>query len=298
MTREEIESLMASFTLKLRSDGRSKQTIKTYTDSINSFLRWSDATGMPPNLDKTTVRTFVADLLDAGQSQQTALLRLTGVKLLSSFAEKEGEIDRDELLGMKPPKVDEKVLMPLQSDELGALVGTCQSKSFCDRRDEAIIRVLTETAIRSEELVLMTVRGTNLRNLQVIIARGKGGVGRPVPISPQAARALDRYLRVRRTHRLAPTDTLWLGDRGKPFQYAGLYAMVKRRAKQAGIERNLHPHLFRHTGASRWLAAGGSEGGLMAVGGWKTRKMMARYTKAQEQSRAAEEFERLNLGVL
>jgi hypothetical protein len=55
---------------------------------------------------------------------------------------------------------------------------------------------------------------------------------------------------------------------------------------------------MRHTAAHRWLAAGGSEGGLMAVAGWTRPDMLMRYTKAQAASRAAAEARTLNLGEL
>ena len=65
----------------------------------------------------------------------------------------------------------------------------------------------------------------------------------------------------------------------------------------AGLN-GFHPHLLRHTAASRWLAAGGSEGGLMAVAGWSTRDMIDRYTRATAAERAAAEARGLNLGDL
>jgi len=69
------------------------------------------------------------------------------------------------------------------------------------------------------------------------------------------------------------------------------------RAARAGID-GFHPHRMRHTAAHRWLAAGGSEGGLMAVAGWTRPDMLMRYTQAQAASRAAEEARRLGLGEL
>lgn len=59
-----------------------------------------------------------------------------------------------------------------------------------------------------------------------------------------------------------------------------------------------HPHVLRHTAASRWLAAGGTEGGLMAVAGWSRRDMIDRYTKATAEQRAADEARGLRLGEL
>jgi integrase len=63
----------------------------------------------------------------------------------------------------------------------------------------------------------------------------------------------------------------------------------------AGVA-GIHPHKLRHTAAHRWLAAGGSESGLMAVAGWTRPDMLMRYTKAQASARAAEEARKLNLG--
>ena len=87
------------------------------------------------------------------------------------------------------------------------------------------------------------------------------------------------------------------GDRGKRFSYDALHKTLGERANAAGIV-GFHPHKLRHTAAHRWLAAGGSEGGLMAVAGWTRPDMLMRYTKAQASARAAEEAKKLNLGEL
>jgi integrase len=129
------------------------------------------------------------------------------------------------------------------------------------------------------------------------VRRGKGGKGRAVPFGPQTAAAVDRYIRARRSHRLSSTGELWLGGGGQTFSYHGLNLALKRRAQAAGIS-GFHLHLMRHTAATRWLRAGGSEGGLMAVAGWSTRSMVDRYTGASAAERAAAEARGLNLGEL
>ena len=116
-----------------------------------------------------------------------------------------------------------------------------------------------------------------------------------MPFGPQTGRAIDRYIRMRRTHRLADTSPLWLGDRGRNLSYDGLYRALKHRADLAGI-RDFHPHVTRHTAAQRWLSAEGSEGGLMAVAGWTRRDMIDRYTRATASARAHDEARRLGLG--
>jgi len=73
---------------------------------------------------------------------------------------------------------------------------------------------MLETGARAGEVVALAVDDVNLAAGTAIVRRGKGGKGRSVPFGPQTARAIDRYLRVRRTHRLAKSPALWLGDRG------------------------------------------------------------------------------------
>ncbi|WP_237072116.1 tyrosine-type recombinase/integrase [Mycobacterium avium] len=293
----DLASLLPSWELALRAERKSPQTIKSYGDGVRGFIRWCETNGHSPALDRDLVKGFVADLLDGGAEPSTARARQLGVRRFSAWLEEEGEVDTDPLLGLKAPKLDAKVTESLTDDELRRLIKACAGKEFRDRRDEAIIRLMAETGMRAGEVTGLTVTDVDLNRGIVTVRRGKGGKGRIAPFGDPTARTIDRYLRARRTHRLADTDALWLGDRGKNLEYYGLHAALKYRAQRAGLT-GFHPHLLRHTAASRWLAAGGSEGGLMAVAGWSTRDMIDRYTKATAAERAAAEARGLGLGEL
>lgn len=299
----DLSTLVDSGRLALAADRKSPQTIKSYTDGTAAYLAWCSAEERPP-LDRASLRRWVTSLLDAGRTPATARSRQLAVRRFTSWLADEGEIDADPFVGIKPPKIDVPVLEPLTEEQLRDLLRACQAPRGSDdsvvfraRRDEAIIRLMVETASRAGEVVDLAVADVDLTRGTATIRRGKGGRGRVVPYGPQTARALDRYLRVRSRHRLAGRPALWLGDRSKGFTYDALHATLARRAAEAGIE-GFHPHLLRHTGAHRWLAAGGSEGGLMAVAGWTRPDMLMRYTRARAADRAAEEARRLNLGDL
>jgi integrase len=195
------------------------------------------------------------------------------------------------------PKLDAKATPALDDDELKRLIKACTGKTLIDRRDEAIVRLMLETGLRAGEVIGMALADVDVTRGVATVRRGKGGKGRVVPFGPQTAIAIDRYIRARRTHRLADAGPLWLGGGGQAFGYHGLNVTLKRRAKAAGIN-NFHLHLLRHTAATRWLRAGGSEAGLMAVAGWSTRNMIDRYTGASASERAAAEARGLGLGDL
>jgi|SRR6185312_1729168 site-specific recombinase XerD len=293
----DLAAMLPSWELALRAERKSAQTLKSYGDGVRGFLRWCDTNGHTPALDRDLVKTWVAELLESGAEPATARARQLGLRRFSAWLEEEGEVDTDPLLGLKAPKLDTKVTESLTDDELRRLIKACSGKQFRDRRDEAIVRLMAETGMRAGEVIGLTVADVDLQRGVVTVHRGKGGKGRVAPFGPQTARAIDRYTRMRRAHRLADTTALWLGDRGKELAYFGLRNALQYRAELAGL-KGFHLHLLRHTAASRWLAAGGSEGGLMSVAGWSTRDMIDRYTRSTASERAADEARRLGLGDL
>jgi integrase/recombinase XerD len=281
----------------MKAERKSPGTIKVYGDGVNKFLRWCAQAGRPAELTRTVVQAFLGDLLDDGAEANTAKSRDLALKRYAAWLVDEGELSSNPLVGLKPPKGDHKVVHALTDDELKRLIKACQGKSLQDRRDEAIVRLMLETGVRASEVIGMQVSDVNVQDGLVTVRRGKGGKGRVAPFSVQTATAIDRYMRARRNHRLADTGALWVGGGGKGFGYYGLDKALKDRAKAAGIG-GFHLHLMRHTAATRWLRAGGSEGGLMAVAGWSTRAMVDRYTGASAAERAAAEARNLGLGEL
>jgi integrase/recombinase XerD len=293
----DLSALLSSWELALRAERKAPRTIKIYADGVKKFLRWCAENGQPAELTRTAAQAFLADLMDAGMEANTAKSRDLALKRYAAWLVDEGELSSNPLIGLKPPKGDQKVVHALTDDELKRLLKACQGKSLQDRRDEAIVRLMLETGVRASEVIGMQVSDVNVQDGLVTVRRGKGGKGRVAPFSIQTASAIDRYVRARRSHRLADTGALWVGGGGKTFGYYGLDKALKDRARAAGVE-GFHLHLMRHTAATRWLRAGGSEGGLMAVAGWSTRAMVDRYTGASAAERAAAEARGLNLGEL
>lgn len=303
MEVDEAERLSTSWQLALRAQRKSPQTLRTYGEGVRQYLGWCTANDVEP-MTRSSLNLFTAGLLDGGAAASTARSRQLGVRRFAAWLTEEGEIPADPFLGIKSPKLDEKVIEPLSDDELRAMLKACVPPKGAEpkvamrhRRDEAMVRLMLETGMRAGEVVGLQLDDLDLGGGLVTVTRGKGGKGRVAPFGPEAALALDRYLRLRRGHRLADRTDLWLGDRGKGFSYDALHKTLGERAKAAGID-GFHPHRLRHTAAHRWLAAGGSEGGLMAVAGWTRPDMLMRYTKAQASARAADEARKLNLGEL
>jgi site-specific recombinase XerD len=285
-----------SFTLDLKSSGRSQVTVDVYSEAarqFHTFLAARKRSTDPSEIDKQDVQEYLLWLRQGDKATKrkpsspgTVHTRYAALNRFFAYWVKEGEIPVNPCLKIKWPGTTPVTAPQVMSeDEFHKLLKACEGKDFTSRRDTAILRVLIDCGIRRGELAALTVEDVDLENQVLVIKRRKGGRPGSVPIGVKATQALDRYLRERSKHRGRRLDALWLGTRGE-LHADGVYQMIKARAKQAGIESRMFVHLLRHTFADRWKRNGGSEEDLMSIGGWKSVEMMRRYAAGAAGQRA------------
>jgi site-specific recombinase XerD len=177
-----------------------------------------------------------------------------------------------------------------------------RGRMFAERRDAAVIAVLTASGIRLSKLAGVCYDPYDPRRSDIdlwqreITMHGKGGKPRIVKVSYDAARAVDRYLRARARHPQAWRPQLWLGagSRG-PLTASEIYQALARRGRQCGVQ--VWPHRFRHHFSHTWLERGGPEGDLMELNGWSSPQMLARYGASVRSARARRTYDRIMTGT-
>lgn len=295
---ETLESLRSSFYRALRVEGKADRTLVLYGQSITYFSQWLESEGKPADLSSFT-RDNVLDWLDSlrgrGLTTGTIRTRWRGLRRFVNWLLAEEIITDDPLSGIAVEKPDAPPVPVFTDEELAALVGACKGKTFNDRRDEAVIRLLLDCGLRVSEVTGIDLGDLDLDHESVEVT-GKGSRKRFAYFGAKTGLSLDRYLRARAKHRHAASPALFLGERGR-FTPDGVRERLKVRAQMADLDPALvHPHRFRHTNAHDFLLAGGQERDLKRLMGWRSDTMLERYGASAADHRAREAARRLRRG--
>ena len=295
-----FQAEISSFALRLAAEGKAAKTIRTYTEAV----QWFAAACLPGQADRADweqvssrdIQRWMAQLLGR-YSSAYASNQYRALQQFFKWLVAEDDLP-DPMAGLQPPRVTEKLVPVLTTGELTKLEQACAGRTFAQRRDTAIIAVLTATGIRLSELAGLQYDPGDPRSSDIdlwqreITVRGKGGKDRIVKIGHRATRSLDRYLRVRSRHAQAWRPQLWLGVNSRePLTAAGIYQMIARRGRQCGVD--VYPHRFRHHFSHTWLDRGGPEGDLMELNGWTSPQMLRRYGASARSARARRTYDRI-----
>ncbi|HEY0640125.1 MAG TPA: tyrosine-type recombinase/integrase [Pseudonocardiaceae bacterium] len=233
----------------------------------------SDAAEDPTDVQRRHVEAFLAWMIET-RSASTAVNKYKGLQQFFRYLVEDEEMARNPLDRIPQPSRPEKLIPVVEDDELGVLLASCAGKSFADRRDAAIIRLLLDTGGRLSEITLLDVDDVDLRR-DIVVVRGKGDRQRGIPFGGRTGQALTRYLRVRARHAGADLPALFLAERGRRrLAPNGVKLMLRRRGERAGTSR-MHAHRLRHTLAHQWQLHGGNETGLMSIMGWRSPRCCA-----------------------
>ena len=158
---------------------------------------------------------------------------------------------------LKSPKLPQRMPEQLSREEMEKLL-SFPAEKFDDIRTLTMVEMLYATGLRVSELIQLQLENVNTEEGWVL-AFGKGGKQRFVPMHPVCCARIKQYLALREAHFASKSivgSELFLNNRGQKISRQCVWHDLAALGRKAGISQPLHPHLFRHTFASHLLQGG------------------------------------------
>ena len=239
--------------------GLAANSVEAYGRDLRRYLEHLESIGVRDwsAVGRPEIRSHLAALVGSGLSSRSQARALSAIRSLHALllSERITEVDPcDEIASPRPGRA---LPRPVGRDEIAALLAAPDRRKPAGVRDRAMLELLYATGLRVSELVSLGVNDLDLE-ARVLVARGKGGKERIVPVGAPAADAVkawlggprERILRGRRARELFVTP------RGKRMTRQGFAKLLGRYARAAGIRRKISPHKLRHSFATHLLEGG------------------------------------------
>ncbi|HEY5506679.1 MAG TPA: tyrosine recombinase XerC [Coriobacteriia bacterium] len=238
--------------------GSSPQTVRAYASDLARYLEWAERSGADPlGADPRILRRYLTELDRAKYSRRTIARRLSAVRSLFAYLNRDGTLTHNPAAVISTPKLEARLPRLVPTDVLNALLETPPGDTPTGLRDRAILELLYATGARVSELVGIDIADVDARGGQVRVT-GKGDKQRILPVHREALARIDAYLRTGRPalHPALAERALFLNRNGTRLTDGGVRRMLHRHLLTLGAASGITPHTLRHTFATHLLEAG------------------------------------------
>lgn len=241
--------------------GLSSNTVQNYGSDLNDFITWlkKRKISSAEKLSRSDIIAYIGDCKNKGYEPATLARRLVSIKIFFRYLFQEKLLSKDITDVMDSPKLWRILPDFLSVSETESLLKAfpASAKDPLLFRNRTILELMYASGLRVSELA-----GLNLRDIHIdegiIRITGKGNKERIVPVGRAALKILNKYISEIRPRLIKNADEkkVFLSKNGRPLDREWIWNIVKKAAREAGINKNIHPHTLRHSFASHLLENG------------------------------------------
>jgi len=266
-----MEQLVEDFLVYLRHErGQSENTAETYHGMLRRFTLWAGTQSLTDwkqvelkhlmlFLEHERTRHLENQPKESTRrlSSESVYLQIAALRAFYRFAENEKLLPANIAENLSLPGRWKRLPKALTNAEIDQLLAPLPLQIPSAQCDQAVLELAYASGLRLSELCHLRLEQLHLDAGFVTII-GTGNKERVVPVGRAAVEALNNYLTVGRPKLVTPRSpgTVFLTQRGTPFARETMWARVKKRVKLSGVERNVTPHMLRHSFATHLLEHG------------------------------------------
>jgi integrase/recombinase XerD len=258
-----FEGLVLDFLAYMELErGVSRNTLQSYRSDLlqfGGFLERRETAA--EDAGARDVGDFLTGLAagDDGAAVATATIKRKAASLRSFYRHlrREGVRESDPTAGLSTPRKSQKLPNVLGRAEVQRLLEQPKGTEPIALRDRALLELMYACGLRASEAISLEPGHLDLQD-GVVRVFGKGSKERIVPVGREAVKAVEIYLRRGRPALVGGREErrLFVNFRGGALTRQGLYKVIDRHARSAGLAGKMSPHTLRHSFATHLLAGG------------------------------------------
>ncbi|EDM38394.1 site-specific recombinase [Pedobacter sp. BAL39] len=239
----------------------SVNSISAYISDVKKLFEYFDSTGKSYDIQEVNtsdLKLFISWVNELGMLPVTQARVISGIKSYFSFLSLEQLISSDPASSLETPRLNKKLPDTLNIEEINAMIQAIDHSKAEGLRSRAMLEVLYGCGLRVSELIQMKISNIFI-NSEFIKVVGKGDKERIIPIGSAALKYIMMYInevRIEVPIKKGQEDFVFLNRRGTALTRMLIFNMIKGLAKDAGIQKNISPHTFRHSFATHLIEGG------------------------------------------
>ncbi len=244
----------------------SDNTLQSYRRDILQFEKFLDANDI--NFSKATeenIEDYLKELQKEGKKTSTASRSLATIRSFYQYLLRTKKVKEDPTVSIQSPKIEKRVPSVLTSEEVELLLDQPKDVDLKGTRDKAMLEFAYATGMKVTEIIDLNIDDVNFDENTVLCSNGKKA--RIIPLGTLAEKALKEYVEDARPIMVKDetNKALFVNVNGDRLTRQGFWKIVKYYKEQAHIEKDITPHVLRHSFATHLLQNGADLKSIQAV---------------------------------
>ena len=235
----------------------SLNTLQSYKRDLKQFEKYIEDNSENYNeITDENIKEYITYMQEIGKKPSTISRGLASIRSFYQYEAKNKRVEEDPTEGIQSPKIEKRVPNVLTSKEVALLLEQPKNIDLKGIRDKAMLEFAYATGMRVTEIISLNIEDVNLEQGYATCRNGKKE--RTVPIGNMSLKALKEYVQNARGIMIKDEDekALFVNVNGQRLTRQGFWKIIKYYKEQAHIEKDITPHVLRHSFATHLLQNG------------------------------------------
>ena len=235
----------------------SKNTLQSYKRDITQYESYINEENLQYlKVTKDDIKKYLENLKNIGKKTSTSSRNLASIRSFYQYLVRTKKIKEDPTEGIQSPKVEKRVPSVLSSKEVELLLEQPKAVDLKGIRDKAMLEFAYATGMRVTEIINLNIEDVNLK--EGYVSCTNANKQRNIPLGAISINALKEYIKKARPYLIKSEDekSLFVNINGKRLTRQGFWKIVKFYKEQAHIDKDITPHVLRHSFATHLLQNG------------------------------------------